>query len=154
MIRPSVCGDPARDPAGVTRLTQEYWAATEELVDRLEREYGSDNFTVVLQPLMTDTQVRGVLDASYLAPDCFHISGKGHQIAGIAAWQNLLAPRAEKVTTFSPVEGDGAAQIRCPTLAYPYLNTRRNEQLAQQPPPAPLGKAASANASRLNKLRH
>ena len=34
---------------------------------------------------------RGIIDASYLAPDCFHISGKGHQIAGIGIWQNLLA---------------------------------------------------------------
>jgi hypothetical protein len=64
-----------------------------------------------------DPVVAGVLDASYLAPDCFHISGRGHQISGIGAWQNLLAPEAEKVRTFAPVDGNGANQIPCPSAA-------------------------------------
>jgi phospholipase B1 len=58
-----------------------YHTLTEELVSS-GRYDQRDDFTVVLQPFFTDLKLPrladNTIDFSYMAPDCFHLSQKGH----------------------------------------------------------------------------
>ena len=58
-----------------------YQALTKELVES-GRYSGRDDFTVVEQPLFKEFHVprlhNGKVDLSLFAPDCFHLSTKGH----------------------------------------------------------------------------
>ena len=60
---------------------EQYKNLTRELIYSGEYD-NSDNFTVVIQPLFLDYNfprlADGKIDFSYLAPDCFHLSRKGH----------------------------------------------------------------------------
>jgi phospholipase B1 len=76
-------------PCGVNATQQDflhqtlaaYQAGTVELVAS-GRYDTRDDFTVVVQPFMKDFKPQrmpdGSIDQSYLAPDCFHFSPKGH----------------------------------------------------------------------------
>ena len=104
--------------------------ATEAVAADAEAKYGGDSFTVVVQPLMTEaTPAASGLDATYLAPDCFHFSGRGHQVGGIGAWRNLLQPVGQKSTTFTAV-GTPGAKILCPDQdgIGSFLATGKNSQ--------------------------
>ncbi|XP_072030672.1 phospholipase B1, membrane-associated-like [Amphiura filiformis] len=57
---------------------------------------GKEDFTVVLQPFFEETVVPvledGSPDYTYFAPDCFHLSSKGHASAGQELWNNMESP--------------------------------------------------------------
>jgi len=67
-----------------------------------QSKYAStDDFTVVIQPFMVDTDVPLIPgtdehDRSYFAPDCFHFSGKAHAAAAVGLWNNLFEPVGQK----------------------------------------------------------
>jgi phospholipase B1 len=72
--------DPNQETALLTELEQ-YKNFTQNLID--SRRYDTrDDFTVVVQPLFMDFSLPrlsdGKIDYSFLAPDCFHYSAKGH----------------------------------------------------------------------------
>jgi phospholipase B1 len=59
------------------------------------RRYDTDDqFTVVVQPFMKDASPpltpEGLADESFFAPDCFHFSAKGHALAAIGLWNNMV----------------------------------------------------------------
>lgn len=66
----------------------------------LSRYDTRDDFTVVVQPFLDETQIPrnpdGSVDRSYFAPDCFHLSGKGHSASAVGLWNNMLEPVGKK----------------------------------------------------------
>ena len=67
-----------------TKLLEDYTPQYEDVIRKLvrSRRYEKrDDFTVVIQPFMTKTpwpyrNNNNTIDFSYLAPDCFHFSGR------------------------------------------------------------------------------
>jgi len=70
------------------------------------------DFHVSVQPFLANlTMPRkpdGSPDDTYFAPDCFHFSGKAHQAAGVALWNNMCE-LTNKRTSWIPGE-----PIECP----------------------------------------
>ena len=83
---------------------------------------GRDDFVVVVQPFSGKTTIPTVNPTSYFAPNCFHLSQKGHLQASVALWNNMLEPVGSK-TEFLVNQ-----QIKCPTVSNPYLYTRKNSE--------------------------
>uniref|UniRef100_A0A1I8HC09 Phospholipase B1, membrane-associated n=2 Tax=Macrostomum lignano TaxID=282301 RepID=A0A1I8HC09_9PLAT len=83
------------------------------------------DFTVVLQPFLREitppTLPNGEPDMAYFAPDCFHLSDKGHALGGLALWNTMLEPVGKKRTDW--VLND---RVNCPTEQRPYLATKGN----------------------------
>ena len=133
VVRPTACGRPnSLGRPAVTAQTEGYWAATEKVAAAAEATYGSDNFTVVVQPGMVDakeTFAAGLMDTTYLSPDCFHFGVRGHQVSAVNAWRNLLQPVGLKDRKFVPV-GMPGAEILCPDEGNigPYLATEQNSK--------------------------
>ena len=84
---------------------------------------GRDDFVVVVQPFFGKTTIPSVNPTSYFAPDCFHLSQKGHLQASVALWNNMLEPVGSKTGEFLVNQ-----QIKCPTVSNPYLYTRKNSE--------------------------
>ncbi|XP_033633304.1 phospholipase B1, membrane-associated-like [Asterias rubens] len=85
-----------------------------------------DDFTVVHQPFFHETKiptVLGVADRSYMAPDCFHFSAKGHAETGNALWNNMVQPVGSKERAWTP-----NGPLTCPTQESPYLYTNINSR--------------------------
>jgi phospholipase B1 len=66
-----------------TKILDDYIPRYQELLENLinsGRYDNRDDFTVVIQPFMTKTQLpiqnNRTIDFSYLSPDCFHFSGE------------------------------------------------------------------------------
>jgi len=89
-----------------------------------------DDFTVVVQPFMTEIPIplkdNGKVDFSYFAPDCFHFSGKGHAVASLSLWNNMLEPCGQKKRSWHKGE-----PLKCPTEQYPYIFTCKNSPPAR-----------------------
>ncbi|CAF2911583.1 unnamed protein product [Rotaria sp. Silwood2] len=88
-----------------------------------------DDFTVVIQPFMAKTKLpykhNHKIDFSYFAPDCFHFSGKGHSLAALSLWNNMLEPVGGKKWSWHIGES-----LKCPTKEYPYIFTSKNSAKA------------------------
>jgi len=108
--------------------TERYRRLTEELVHS-GRYDTRDDFTVVVQPFWTDTvppdNGDGEPDLSYFAPDCFHLSLKGHKAAAEALWNNM-EPVGLKRLNWTPGEA-----VECPSEENPYLYTYQNSDRTQ-----------------------
>ncbi|KFP88878.1 Phospholipase B1, membrane-associated, partial [Acanthisitta chloris] len=93
-----------------------------------------ENFTVVIQPFLQNTQIPlgqdGHPDISYFGPDCFHPSQKGHTQLAKALWNAMLEPVGQKTDSF-----DFAADIAlgCPTQNQPFLGTYKNSNYTYEP---------------------
>jgi len=100
----------------------------------------NSDFTVVVQPFLTETPLPRLLnndiDFSYFSPDCFHFSGKGHSVAALSLWNNMMEPVGRKRTSWFLGE-----QLECPSDKYPYFFTSKNsaQALSEKPkPPKPV----------------
>ncbi|CAF3277505.1 unnamed protein product [Rotaria socialis] len=88
---------------------------------------GREDFTVVVQPFLTHTQPPrkadkdNKIDFSYFAPDCFHFSGKGHSVASLSIWNNMLEPVGTKKSSWHKDES-----FECPTQDHPFIYTSKN----------------------------
>ncbi|CAF3893221.1 unnamed protein product [Rotaria sp. Silwood1] len=85
---------------------------------------GREDFTVVVQPFFIHTEPprkNGKIDFSYFAPDCFHLSGKGHAVAALSLWNNMFEPVGKKKTAWHNGE-----PFECPTEEHPYIYTWKN----------------------------
>jgi len=81
----------------------------------LPKYHDQPDFHVVLQPFLAEIvipTVNGKPDISYFAPDCFHFSGKAHQAAAVALWNNMVEDEEKKKTWYpgEPVECPVAGQ--------------------------------------------
>jgi phospholipase B1 len=85
---------------------------------------GRDDFTVVVQPFMTQTtppRKGDNVDFSYFAPDCFHFSGKGHSVAALSLWNNMFEPIGAKKNSWHQNE-----PFECPRTDHPFIYTSKN----------------------------
>uniref|UniRef100_A0A8C0UUQ3 Phospholipase B1, membrane-associated n=1 Tax=Cyanistes caeruleus TaxID=156563 RepID=A0A8C0UUQ3_CYACU len=107
-------------------FNKKYQEKTRQLVES-GRYDTKDDFTVVMQPFMTDMEMpktqEGWPDASYFAPDCFHFSQKTHSQAARALWNNMLEPVGKK-TDSHHIEDE--IVLKCPSEAEPFLRTYKN----------------------------
>ncbi|NWV05930.1 PLB1 Phospholipase, partial [Ptilonorhynchus violaceus] len=107
-------------------FNRRYQERTRQLVES-GRYDTKDDFTVVMQPFMTNMDMpktqEGWPDASYFAPDCFHFSQKAHSQAARALWNNMLEPVGEK-TDSQRLEDE--IVLKCPNAAEPFLRTYKN----------------------------
>jgi len=76
----------------------------------LPKYHDKEDFHVSFQPFLVEVQIPtgpdGKPDTSYFAPDCFHFSGKAHQAAAVALWNNMLESENKKKTWYpgEPIE--------------------------------------------------
>ncbi|XP_063775486.1 phospholipase B1, membrane-associated [Pseudophryne corroboree] len=112
-----------------------YQLGLQRLVD--SGKYEKEDFTVVLQPFFRHTKIPnlpdGTPDASYLAPDCFHLSQKAHSQLARMLWNNMLEPLGNKTDTMDFV---ASVPLHCPTQVQPFLRTHNNSDYSYptQPP--------------------
>ena len=104
-----------------SEVARQYQAGLVELINSSRYNTG-DNFTVVLQPFLTQTLLpkgsNGLSDLSSLAFDCFHWSPQGHRVAAVNLWNNMFQSVGEKkaYVDYNPT-------IFCPTDDDPYIQT-------------------------------
>ncbi|KAG8230956.1 hypothetical protein J437_LFUL010843 [Ladona fulva] len=120
----------------VASLVQEYQNAEEELVNS-GRYNGREDFTVELQPFFQvlnapkkigDPEKPKLLEliASELpiwTPECFHLNQRGHAVASVQLWNNMLEPVGFKAKRIEDVL---VHEYRCPTEKNPYFFTKKN----------------------------
>ena len=110
------CG--LKNPLEAFRASRKYIQLVTDLVAS-GRCNSRQDFTVVVQPFFEDIQppkVDGKIDLSFFAPDCFHLSQRGHNAAGRALWNNMFETKKTKPNTF-----DNSTPIKFPTEENPYL---------------------------------
>lgn len=100
-----------------------YQRNLEELIN--SGYFDKDDFTVILQPFFENTVIPstedGNPDHSFFAPDCFHLSSKGHAAAGKELWNNMIEPVGNKRREWV-IDGP----LVCPSQEFPYLRTNIN----------------------------
>lgn len=90
--------------------------------------YDRSDFTVVLQPFLSETKFATIPpahilpDMSYIAIDCFHFSQKAHAVAARYLWNNMFQPVGAKTRS---VNWDTPEPLVCP-VSYPYFATYQN----------------------------
>ncbi|WAR18503.1 PLB1-like protein [Mya arenaria] len=132
--------------ADLVAETQRYRDQTAALVQS-GRYDTRDDFTAVVQPFFTETRPpmkegSEEPDLSYFAPDCFHLSLKGHRAAADALWNNMIEPMAQKRKYWSPGE-----KIECPSAEHPYFYTYKNSQPGIDAQPGLLGSRSQSYSS-------
>jgi len=105
-------------------LTRKYQRA---LYDLANQYHTRSDFTVELQPCSENLVVPYLdggkkPDLSFMAPDCFHLSQKGHATAAVGLWNNMLQPAGQKQTSLDP----NKIKLVCPEKTCPYLRTSVN----------------------------
>jgi len=117
------CGIDAKEEALIRGISKEYNIGERELVDSNKYE-DRDDFTVVYQPVMEDMDIpkkkNGKGDLSYMAPDCFHFSRKGHNSVAHFLWNNMWEP-----VGFKSHQMEYEVDIYCPS-PNEYLRTAKN----------------------------
>jgi len=90
---------------------KEYIIKLAELV-ALPKYRDRQDFHVALQPFLAELELPmkdGKPDKSYFAPDCFHFSGKAHEAAAVALWNNMCELPGDKKKNWVPGE-----PVECP----------------------------------------
>eukprot|EP00794_Sanderia_malayensis_P015211 gene15211-16782_t len=110
----------------VSQMSIEYQLAVKNLI-KSGRYDTRDDFTVVIQPFFEQTTIPqnpdGSADMSYIAPDCFHFSEKGHRAAALALWNSMIEPVGKKRLMWSKGEN-----FECPPETFPYFYTNKNSK--------------------------
>lgn len=94
-------------------------------INTLNRWEKREDFTVVVQPMFEEFKLPylpdGEPDLSLFAPDCFHLSSKGHAECAVGLWNNMLERVGQKAKAWTP-----GSKIICPTKESPYFFTNKN----------------------------
>lgn len=111
---------------GVLAMTRAIQKDTETLVS--SGRYEKDDFTVVLQPFMKNMSPpkneQGAYDLTYFAPDCFHLSTKGHATVALELWNNMFEKVGSKSDTW--IQFQPNRSIKCPSIDEPFIFTSKN----------------------------
>jgi phospholipase B1 len=128
LLHKRTCNCAAFPTDNISRILDDYVPQYQQiLVDLIntKRYDVREDFTVVVQPFLTKTQLPRLenhdIDFSYFAPDCFHFSGKGHAVAALSLWNNMLEPIGAKQSAWHIGETQ-----ECPTVDFPYFFTAKN----------------------------
>ncbi|KAK3696469.1 hypothetical protein RRG08_011471, partial [Elysia crispata] len=132
------CGAFPRSEGDIEQLaeyTEAYQQAVLDLAD--SGDYDSDTFTVVAQTFFQNMTIpyndeNGEIDYSFFAIDRFHISKRGHALAGRGLWNNMFEPVGNKTAQVNWYD----TEVVCPTEEFPYLFTNQNSDIADFMPPA------------------
>jgi phospholipase B1 len=106
LLHPFECGCGTGGSSGKAAAQAGQAAYIEEsyALANLSKYQTDDQFTVVVQPFLTRTQVPllsdGKPDSSYFAPDCFHFAEKAHAAAAVGLWNNMFEPMDAKKTAW------------------------------------------------------
>jgi len=114
-----VCGVSSDDNIreNITKTLGLYYNYTTSIINQAKYT-NNDSWTVVIQPFFSSitlpTLPDGEYDLSYFAPDCFHFSGKSHQVASIALFNSIHEDVGSKTTSLNvdsislqcPVQGE------------------------------------------------
>ncbi|KAM3919955.1 phospholipase B1, membrane-associated-like isoform 1-T1 [Leptodactylus fuscus] len=112
----------------IMELNHQFQERLERLIQTSGRYDTKKDFAVVLQPFMKDIEPAvdqdGLIDYSYITPDCFHLTVKGHEQMARGLWNNMLQPEGNKslMKRFSD-----EVKLICPSETQPYIYTRRTE---------------------------
>ena len=104
-------------------VVDEFNRRLNELVDSRKYDIKND-FTVVVQPYLSTSQpirdANGIVDISYVAVDCVHLSAIGNRFYATGLWENMLQPVGAKgsLTADNPPV--------CPSQDFPYIYTYLN----------------------------
>ncbi|XP_054900122.1 phospholipase B1, membrane-associated [Poeciliopsis prolifica] len=83
------------------------------------------DFAVVLQPFTRDADAprlpNGTIDMTFFAPDCFHITIKGHEELAKGLWNNMFQPGNRKTIVSKLSE---PLKLICPPQDHPYIFTQ------------------------------
>jgi len=96
----------SKDVPGTTQAHKAYTQKLFELVE-LPKYKDKPDFYVGLQPFFAELDLPmkdGKPDKTYFAPDCFHFSGKAHEAAAVALWNNMVELPADKKRNWVPGE--------------------------------------------------
>jgi len=108
-------------------LTKGYQKGVEDLIATGIYDT-KDDFTVVLQPFMKlmkpPLKPDGTPNYSLFAPDCFHFSTAGHQIAAVELWNSMMTPVGRK-----PEKWTMSSNALCPSSNAPFLYTKKNSPI-------------------------
>ncbi|KAK2856051.1 hypothetical protein Q5P01_004786 [Channa striata] len=111
----------------IKRINREYQAEIQYLISG-DRYDGKEDFTVVLQPFLTNFFIphigKGEADPSFFSVDCFHLSVKAHAEMATALWNNMLEPLGRK-QAHNNFTYD-RSRIRCPSESNPFIFTKIN----------------------------
>eukprot|EP00079_Xenopus_tropicalis_P025452 XP_012818734.1 PREDICTED: phospholipase B1, membrane-associated-like [Xenopus tropicalis] len=117
----------------VREFNSGYQRNTQQLIDT-GRYDTKDDFTVVLQPFFRNPKIpslpNGTPDASFMAPDCFHLSQKSHSQMARMLWKNMLEPVGMKTDI---LDFAAAETLTCPTQDQPFLRTYKNSNYNYTP---------------------
>ncbi|KAE8600276.1 hypothetical protein XENTR_v10013167 [Xenopus tropicalis] len=117
----------------VREFNSGYQRNTQQLIDT-GRYDTKDDFTVVLQPFFRNPKIpslpNGTPDASFMAPDCFHLSQKSHSQMARMLWKNMLEPVGMKTDL---LDFAAAETLTCPTPDQPFLRTYKNSNYNYTP---------------------
>jgi len=92
---------PCSDDSGTSQAHRAYTNALISLAASAKyRDPARPDFHVSLQPFFSELQLpldsNGRPDISYFAPDCFHFSGKAHEAAAVALWNNMCEDTSKR----------------------------------------------------------
>ncbi|KAL0266940.1 UNVERIFIED_CONTAM: hypothetical protein PYX00_009344 [Menopon gallinae] len=124
---PCLVDERFRNQTSNFRSIMSEWQEIETEVVRSPQFQNRNDFAVVVQPFLVDTEFPTVktadgvkTDIRYLSHDCFHPSQLGHAKAANALWNNIMEPIGKKSTNW-----DAAfMKLRCPTEEKPYIPVR------------------------------
>ncbi|CAG9803513.1 unnamed protein product [Chironomus riparius] len=95
-------------------------------VVQLPEFHDSEEFEVNVHPFLDKADLprlqNGNTDMSYLSPDCFHFTPKGHALLTNALWNSMLTPENHRSRSLRKEFED----FKCPTASLPYLATSKN----------------------------
>uniref|UniRef100_A0A0N5ADC6 Phospholipase B1, membrane-associated n=1 Tax=Syphacia muris TaxID=451379 RepID=A0A0N5ADC6_9BILA len=122
------CDNPI-NKVDVAKLCRDYQRAAMEIQD--SGLYESNDFTVVVQPLLQDIfqpklTAGDKSDVSFFAPDCFHFSQYGHAIFAKFLWNNLMQAVGSKTTSYNLT--DITVELQCPSENCPFIRTKNNSK--------------------------
>jgi len=117
------CGIDPQEEEVIRQAAYDYQKHTIALVDS-GRYDGRNDFTVVWQPFFMNMDVprkpNGKADLTYMAPDCFHFSRKGHNSVATFLWNAMFQPVGSK-SHFMPYD----IETHCPKVT-DYIATKQN----------------------------
>jgi len=142
-----LCRYPGKDGySDEIRVVRDGYLAAVQSLANSGRYDTRDDFVVVDQPFLRNSSypvlADGKPDYAFFAPDCFHLSAKGHATAGTSLWNNMMQPEGKKQTSWAVGQPP-----ECIDPNNPFLKTKVNS------PKSYFKKTSWSSNSKLNQKK-